>query len=96
MNKNRQRVFTVGDRAYLDSFAGLVAVRVTAVRDHSHDKSGSTSLCAVEAEVWMSKGPYQTGQLISSNALHIIPPGFIKKTKFATKILAGYRWKEAP
>lgn len=80
-------VLKPGARAYFDTFAGLVPVRV----DRITIREGSTEIRpSSETEVYFTvsedHGPYRKGETLNAWSLHVVPPRALIRRKYSTHI----------
>ena len=81
-----------GIKAYYDSFAGLVPVKVLTVTGPKEiplfDLGHGFARASIEVTVMVTEnhGCYRKGEIIESNSLHIVPCDVIKHNKYSTTI----------
>lgn len=86
-------IYKSGSRAYIDTVqSGLIPCRVLSV-----DKPGNgweSCSGAVTVKVLPSaKGAFNPGLVCSFSAATIVPARQVKRRKYSTRILTGYRWE---
>ena len=64
------QTLTIGSLAYLDSFAGLVPCKVTAITGRSGFASSAQSVTLL---LTANRGAYRKGESIETNGLHAVP-----------------------
>lgn len=83
---------TAGELAYFDSFAGLIPCKVVSVNDAADSEFLGLS---ITVKLTADRGSYRRGEVIESDALHVIPRGYVRglRSRSSTpRILSGYRW----
>ena len=84
-NREHNRLLCPGCTARWDSFAGLVPVRVDAIKGPA-GRPGSD--CEVQFTVTEDHGCYRRGEKHQCSALWVVPLGAIRRRKYDTTI--GY------
>ena len=73
-----------GAPAYFDCFAGLVPCRVLSIKGESGRASSEQE---VAFEITASLGPYKRGEILSSDALSVVPRDSVKRRKHGVVII---------
>ena len=61
---------TVGCKAYLDSFSGLVPCKVLAI-------TRGNGLTQVQVKLTATRCAYKCGEILTDNSLHVVPRGAV-------------------
>lgn len=77
-----------GDKAYFDTFNGLIPVKVTAIRG---PKLGiASTLFEVDFEITTTVAAYKKGEKLTRAGINVIPRGAIKKGTYSQRIWPYY------
>jgi hypothetical protein len=74
----------VGERAFFDCFAGLVACKVLAI---SGPSGPASSKHVVRFEITRAHGPYRAGEVLERSALWVIPVEAVSRGNYGASIL---------
>ena len=86
MSENDLRpVLRSGDRAYWDTFAGMIPVKVLSI---SGESGAAGSKQNVKFKLTGERGPYKRGEIHESWALHVVPRGAYFPRRYGARI--GY------
>lgn len=85
-----------GTLAYLDTFAGLVPVRVLSVTEEPREGpgpyfdltfGGARTTIRAKVKVTANRGAYKVGDEIESSSIDVVPRDAVRRTKYSSYIL---------
>ncbi len=85
-------IHTAGELAYLDTFAGLVPCKVTAVRVSSDE---GYERVRVSVKLTATRGAYRRGELIDNqDGAYVVPRCKVRVRDHKYRIRTDYAWME--
>jgi hypothetical protein len=85
--------FTVGTRAVIDSFGGLIPCEVTAVREACEGRTVTGD--AVTVKVLTSRKGYRKGETLTGSAFKFPPRKMVKTRSGMLRVNVNYRYVPA-
>jgi hypothetical protein len=89
------KTYYAGALAYLDTFSGLVPVKVVRVITGGYGwvQAGSPEREGhLEVKVTAPRGPYKKGELVKTKAGNVVPRKHVRARKYGSRILSNYIW----
>ena len=80
----QERTLRKGDKAFYDSFLGLVPCKVDCIAGRSGIASASQ---IVTVTVTANHGAYKRGETVVTSGLHVVPRNAVQRRAYSTTIL---------
>jgi len=91
--KNKSAIQSL--KAYLATFSGLIPCVIIAHNDtlaHVPTLAGRSSSCTITVKLTAKRGAYKRGEIIESDALHVIPRNAVYRSSGQYRF-RSYAWK---